>query len=63
VGNEPGDPSKLAAVVLMALDAPEPPFSLLVGPFGFVSVQAKMDRLKADMETWRAASAATSYDE
>jgi NAD(P)-dependent dehydrogenase (short-subunit alcohol dehydrogenase family) len=62
VGNEPGDPAKLAAVVLAALAAPRPPFSLLVGPYGYVSVQAKIDRLKSDMETWRALSTATSFD-
>jgi NAD(P)-dependent dehydrogenase (short-subunit alcohol dehydrogenase family) len=63
VGNEPGDPAKLAAVVLQALDAAHPPRNLLVGPYGYVSVQAKIDRLAADMETWRAIATATSFGE
>jgi NAD(P)-dependent dehydrogenase (short-subunit alcohol dehydrogenase family) len=62
VGNEPGDPEKLVAVVLRALDSDRPPLNLLVGPYGYVSVQAKIDRLQSDMDTWRAVSTATSFD-
>jgi len=62
VGSEPGDPEKLAAVVLSALDSDRPPLNLLVGPYGYVSVQAKIDRLRSDMDAWRAVSTATSFD-
>jgi NAD(P)-dependent dehydrogenase (short-subunit alcohol dehydrogenase family) len=62
VGNEPGDPAKLAALVVRALDASQPPFSLLIGPNGAATVQAKIDRLQADIETWRTDAAATVYD-
>src|SRR3546814_14746881 len=51
-----------ASVVLRAVDAENPPFHLLVGADGFESVQAKMDRLKADMDAWRAVSSDTAYD-
>src|SRR3546814_16677894 len=61
VGHEPGDPAKLASVVLRAVDDENPPFHLLVGADGFESVQAKMDRLKADMDAWRAVSSDTAY--
>jgi NAD(P)-dependent dehydrogenase (short-subunit alcohol dehydrogenase family) len=63
VGNEPGDPAKLVVVVMMALDSPNPPFNLLVGPFGYESVRASMGRLVADMENWRAVSTATLFDD
>jgi NAD(P)-dependent dehydrogenase (short-subunit alcohol dehydrogenase family) len=62
VGNEPGDPKKLSQAVLKALDSPNPPFRLLLGAMGLASVQAKIDRLKADMDAWREVSLATAYD-
>lgn len=61
VGNEPGDPARLAQVVLMAVDAENPPFRLLVGASGFDSVQAKIDRLKRDMDDWRVVASDTGY--
>lgn len=63
VGNEPGDPDRLAAMVLAALDAPDPPFSLLVGPYGIADVEAKIARLHADIEAWRAVSEATGFEQ
>jgi NAD(P)-dependent dehydrogenase (short-subunit alcohol dehydrogenase family) len=62
VGHEPGDPEKLTAAVLTALDSPQPPFRLVLGAMGLASVQAKVDRLKADMDAWRDVSLATAYD-
>ncbi len=59
--NEPGDPARLAQVVLMAVDADNPPFRLLVGASGFESVQAKLDKLKRDMDDWRVVSSDTAY--
>jgi short-subunit dehydrogenase len=62
VGHEPGDPAKLAQVVLQAVDSENPPFRLLVGAWGFKTVEKKLDRLKADMDAWRERSLATGYD-
>ncbi len=62
VGHEPGDPAKLAAVVLQAVDAEHPPFRLLVGAGCFDSVQDKIDRVTMDMDAWRTVASATGYD-
>src|SRR3546814_19727984 len=52
VGHEPGDPAKLASVVLRAVDAENPPFHLLVGAAGVERVQEKLDRQKDGMDEW-----------
>jgi NAD(P)-dependent dehydrogenase (short-subunit alcohol dehydrogenase family) len=61
VGNEPGDPAKLAQLVLAAVDSPNPPFRLLVGASAFGSVEAKITQLQADMAAWRAAASDTYF--
>jgi NAD(P)-dependent dehydrogenase (short-subunit alcohol dehydrogenase family) len=61
VGNEPGDPAKLAALVVKAVHAPNPPHNLLVGGWALEGVSAKIARLEADMAAWREDSLATHY--
>jgi NAD(P)-dependent dehydrogenase (short-subunit alcohol dehydrogenase family) len=62
VGHEPGDPVKLAKLVVKAVKSDNPPFRLVVGAWGMQSVGAKLDRVKTDLDAWRTESEATGFD-
>ena len=51
-GSQPGDPRKLAAAILTALDAPEPPLRLALGGDAVDAIRAAQDRRRADLDAW-----------
>lgn len=60
-GHQPGDPEKLAALILQAANAAEPPLHLFVGKIGNMMAEQKIDAARRDLETWRRASDATDF--
>ena len=60
-GKQPGDPTRLAeAIVRLAGDA-KPPMRFIGGKFALEIMDKKLAAVRADVENWRAISAATDY--
>jgi NAD(P)-dependent dehydrogenase (short-subunit alcohol dehydrogenase family) len=61
-GTQPGDPRKLAAAILAALDAPDAPLHLALGADAVEAIRAAQDRRRADLEAWEEVSRGTAFD-
>jgi NAD(P)-dependent dehydrogenase (short-subunit alcohol dehydrogenase family) len=57
---QPGDPAKLAAVLIEIVNALEPPVRLQVGPDAVRRIEAKNAAVAADIATWRTLSESTN---
>jgi NAD(P)-dependent dehydrogenase (short-subunit alcohol dehydrogenase family) len=62
-GRQPGDPRKLAAAILAALDAPDAPLHLALGADAVEAIRAAQERRRADLEAWEEVSRNTDFDE
>jgi NAD(P)-dependent dehydrogenase (short-subunit alcohol dehydrogenase family) len=62
-GTQPGDPRKLAAAILAALDDPGAPLHLALGADAVEAIRAAQDRRRADLEAWEEMSRGTALDE
>ncbi len=51
-GSQPGDPDKVAAAILKAIAAPEPPLRLALGDDAVNAIRAKHRQLRADLDNW-----------
>ncbi|MFF0629457.1 oxidoreductase [Streptomyces sp. NPDC004296] len=60
-GRQPGDPTRAAAAVIRAVEAEEPPLRLLLGKVALDVVEARIDALKATMDTWREVTLGADY--
>jgi NAD(P)-dependent dehydrogenase (short-subunit alcohol dehydrogenase family) len=58
-GNQPGDPAKLAQVVLQLVDSQTPPVHLPVGKDAISSFRAKVATMTAEVDAWETLSAGT----
>jgi NAD(P)-dependent dehydrogenase (short-subunit alcohol dehydrogenase family) len=61
-GTEPGDPAKAAAAIITAVESPNPPTHLLLGPDALQYVRHKLAAFNQDMSAWEALSSGTNYD-
>ncbi|MES2498007.1 MAG: oxidoreductase [Pseudomonadota bacterium] len=61
-GRQPGDPAKLARIVETVADMADPPRQLIAGPDAFAAIGARMDEIRAAMETHKALSVDTNFD-
>jgi NAD(P)-dependent dehydrogenase (short-subunit alcohol dehydrogenase family) len=57
--NQPGDPAKLAQVVLQLADSPAPPVHLPVGKDAIASFRSKVAAMGAEVDAWESISART----
>ncbi|WP_436520976.1 oxidoreductase [Actinoplanes sp. HUAS TT8] len=62
-GNQPGDPVRIAEVLIAVAADPEPPLHLLLGSDAFAVAQAQAERLAASDAKWRTVSESVSYAE
>jgi NAD(P)-dependent dehydrogenase (short-subunit alcohol dehydrogenase family) len=62
-GSQPGDPRKLAAAILEALDAADAPLHLALGADAVEAIRAAQDQRRADLEAWEDVSRGTALDE
>jgi NAD(P)-dependent dehydrogenase (short-subunit alcohol dehydrogenase family) len=62
-GAQSGDPRKLAAAILSALDAPDAPLHLALGADAVEAIRAAQDRRRADLEAWEQVSRGTAFDQ
>lgn len=58
---QPNDPRKLAAAVLEVVDAPDPPFRLLLGHDAIARVRDKNRGVDGELERWRQLSESTAF--
>jgi NAD(P)-dependent dehydrogenase (short-subunit alcohol dehydrogenase family) len=62
-GTQQGDPRKLAAGILAALDAADAPLHLALGADAVEAIRAAQDRRRADLDAWEEVSRGTALDE
>jgi len=60
-GKQPGDPARLAQVVIQAAESANPPLHLLLGRPAYEQAEQKLKALGAEMEAWRAASLSADF--
>ncbi|SNY49755.1 oxidoreductase [Paractinoplanes atraurantiacus] len=60
-GNQPGDPARIAQVLIDVANHPEPPLHLLLGADAVAVAQAKAESLAASDAEWRAVSESVSF--
>ncbi|WP_033346159.1 oxidoreductase [Catenuloplanes japonicus] len=58
-GNQPGDPAKAAVAIAEAVDAPELPGLLLLGPDAVTAAEAALQTRRAELDRWRSVSEGT----
>ncbi len=60
-GNQPGDPSRAAEAIITAVEAPEPPFLLLLGADARQGFQAVLDAERKELDTWESLTLSTGF--
>ena len=60
-GTQQGDPAKAAAAVIVAIDAPQPPVHLLLGPDAVAAARGKLARFGQEIDAWESLSCGTNY--
>lgn len=61
-GQQPGDPEKLAAILVQMAETKEPPLHLLLGPDTYELVTSKRREEAAEFEQWKAVTLSTNFD-
>ncbi|GBD49804.1 short-chain dehydrogenase [Methylopila sp. Yamaguchi] len=61
-GRQAGDPAKAARVIIEAVDDPEAPLRLPLGPDAHRNIEAKLASVARDLDAWRDRNAATGFD-
>lgn len=60
-GNQPGDPKKLAAVIVKLADSENPPLHLPIGPDAIKNFRDKTAQMTKDLEKWESVSTSTNH--
>ncbi|PJJ61192.1 SDR family oxidoreductase [Hymenobacter chitinivorans] len=60
-GNQPGDPTKAAAVLLALSEADNPPVHLFLGEDAYQTARQKIEAVQHDMQQWQARATATGF--
>lgn len=60
-GNQPGNPAKLADVLVSFVDAPSPPVRLPLGSDTVAAIEAKREADQAILAEWRAVAVSTDF--
>lgn len=58
-GNQPGDPARAAAAIATVVDTETPPLRLLLGSDALGGARARLDRLRAEIDTFEALTTST----
>lgn len=62
-GTQRGDPARAAQAIIRAVDSPEPPFMLVLGPDALGTFRAAGDTLSAELDAWEATSLSTDFQD
>ena len=60
-GQQPGDPDKLAKIIMAVSRSENPPLHLAVGEDAPAVLDAYCDKIKSDNDAWRDIALKTSY--
>ncbi|GAC1401598.1 MAG: hypothetical protein NVSMB59_23510 [Vulcanimicrobiaceae bacterium] len=60
-GTQAGDPVRGAAAIVAAVTADEPPLHLVLGAPALELAYAKLERLRADFDTWKEVSLGADF--
>jgi NAD(P)-dependent dehydrogenase (short-subunit alcohol dehydrogenase family) len=60
-GKQIGDPTRAAEAILAAVDAPEPPLHLLLGPDALRRTREKLDAVIDEMDRWEDVTSSTNF--
>jgi short-subunit dehydrogenase len=61
-GTQPGDPAKAAAAIIAAVESPNPPVHLLLGPDALQYVRGKVAAFSEEVTAWETLSSSTNFD-
>jgi NAD(P)-dependent dehydrogenase (short-subunit alcohol dehydrogenase family) len=61
-GTQPGDPDRAAAAIIDAVQSPEPPLMLVLGPDALKGFRGALAELAADLDAWETTSLGTDLD-
>lgn len=57
-----GDPRRMARAILEAVNAPDPPLWLVLGPAALTEARSKLRTVEKSLDTWQALSGSVDYD-
>jgi NAD(P)-dependent dehydrogenase (short-subunit alcohol dehydrogenase family) len=60
-GGQPSDPARGAAAIIRAVTSDKPPLRLQVGPDAVAMVEAKLNRVRGELESWRELASDTGF--
>ena len=61
-GNQPGDPAKAGNAIIAAVESPEPPAFLLLGPDALAAYRYKSDARAAEIRNWEELTSSTDFE-
>lgn len=61
-GNQPGDPAKAGNAIIAAVESPEPPGFLLLGPDALAAYRYTADARAAEIRKWETLTSSTDFD-
>jgi NAD(P)-dependent dehydrogenase (short-subunit alcohol dehydrogenase family) len=60
-GRQPGDPAKLAAVIVRLANEAQPPMRFVAGSFAVDAADAKLAAMRTELDLWRRLGVSTDY--
>ncbi|HEX5256047.1 MAG TPA: oxidoreductase [Mycobacterium sp.] len=60
-GNQPGDPAKAGNAIIAAVESPEPPAFLLLGPDALAAYRYRADARAAEISQWEELTSSTDF--
>lgn len=60
-GNQPGDPAKAGNAIIAAVESPEPPAFLLLGPDALAAYRYRADAQAAEISQWEELTSSTDF--
>lgn len=60
-GNQPGDPRKAAKAIIAAVENENPPLRLPLGQDSLETIEAELEKVKADIDPWRQIAIDTTF--
>ncbi|OBJ25335.1 short-chain dehydrogenase/reductase [Mycobacterium colombiense] len=61
-GNQPGDPAKAGNAIIAAVESPEPPAFLLLGPDALAAYRYTADARAAEIKKWEELTSSTDFE-
>lgn len=61
-GNQPGDPAKAGNAIIAAVESPEPPAFLLLGPDALAAYRYTADARAAEIQKWEELTSSTDFE-